>query len=171
VFDDATVARIAARFKRLLEQMARHPTLALAEYEKLSEPGSSLLAEPDQAMPALAPPVDPKPMADAPAAAASGSMPRTAVEIAIAEIWRSLLNLDQIHLSDNFFDLGGHSLLAMRAANEIRKQFGIDPHLHHLIFENLGQVAGGIEQELSRIAAPSDHKKSWWNAVLHRFIP
>src|SRR5690606_9728895 len=101
----------------------------------------------------------------------SPSRPRTTVEIAVAEIWRSLLNLDQINLTDNFFDLGGHSLLAMRAANEIRRRFGIDPHLHHLIFENLGQVSAGIEQELSKIPAPSEQKKRWWNAVLHRFIP
>jgi hypothetical protein len=101
----------------------------------------------------------------------AAALPSTTVEIAVAEIWRSLLNLDQIHVTDNFFDLGGHSLLAMRAANEIRRKFGIDPHLHHLIFENLGQVAGNIEKELATAQAPSGPKRSWWNAVMHRFAP
>ena len=101
----------------------------------------------------------------------AAGLPSSSVEIAVAEIWRSLLNLDEIHVTDNFFDLGGHSLLAMRAANEIRRKFGIDPHLHHLIFENLGQVAGNIEKELATAQAPSGQKRSWWNAVMHRFVP
>lgn len=33
------------------------------------------------------------------------------LELAIADIWKSLLGLDEVGVNDNFFDLGGHSLL------------------------------------------------------------
>ncbi|MEX0445248.1 amino acid adenylation domain-containing protein [Xenorhabdus sp. SGI246] len=43
--------------------------------------------------------------------------PQGEVEIALATIWRELLEVEQISRYDNFFALGGHSLLAMRMIN------------------------------------------------------
>nr|WP_223281648.1 non-ribosomal peptide synthetase [Xenorhabdus griffiniae] len=43
--------------------------------------------------------------------------PQGEVEIAMAAIWRELLEVEQIGRYDNFFALGGHSLLAMRMIN------------------------------------------------------
>uniref|UniRef100_UPI0036D9FE30 amino acid adenylation domain-containing protein n=1 Tax=Photorhabdus sp. RM322S TaxID=3342825 RepID=UPI0036D9FE30 len=43
--------------------------------------------------------------------------PQGEVEIALAAIWRELLDVEQIGRYDNFFALGGHSLLAMRMIN------------------------------------------------------
>ncbi|WP_422824115.1 amino acid adenylation domain-containing protein, partial [Xenorhabdus entomophaga] len=43
--------------------------------------------------------------------------PQGEVEIALAAIWRELLEVEQIGRYDNFFALGGHSLLAMRMIN------------------------------------------------------
>jgi thioesterase domain-containing protein/acyl carrier protein len=50
--------------------------------------------------------------------------PATPVEETLAAIWRSVLNLDEISVHDNFFDLGGHSILAIRIFSEIESQLG-----------------------------------------------
>ncbi|WP_245800294.1 non-ribosomal peptide synthetase [Thiomonas intermedia] len=86
----------------------------------------------------------PAPRADAPArkAGATGSeQPGTPEEHQIAEIWHELLGVDQVLLTDNFFDLGGHSLLAMRAVIAIEQQLGWRIAPRRLIFESLGQIA------------------------------
>jgi arthrofactin-type cyclic lipopeptide synthetase C len=40
--------------------------------------------------------------------------PRGEVELQLAAIWKSTLNLNRVGADDNFFELGGHSLLAAR---------------------------------------------------------
>ena len=51
--------------------------------------------------------------------------PRNAVEEKIVEIWRDILELDQVGITDNFFDLGGHSLLATRVFSRILQVYGV----------------------------------------------
>ncbi|HEX3128840.1 MAG TPA: non-ribosomal peptide synthase/polyketide synthase [Thermoanaerobaculia bacterium] len=52
--------------------------------------------------------------------------PHTATEVALAELWASLLGVERAGLTDNFFDLGGHSLIATRLVSRISETFGID---------------------------------------------
>jgi amino acid adenylation domain-containing protein len=51
--------------------------------------------------------------------------PRTPEEEKLAEIWRQVLKLDQVGITDDFFDLGGHSLLATQIISRIRSQFRV----------------------------------------------
>jgi len=44
-------------------------------------------------------------------------------EVALAEIWREILEVENIGRSDNFFDLGGHSLLVPRVHRRIKDHF------------------------------------------------
>ncbi len=47
------------------------------------------------------------------------------VEEIILTIWRELLGLKSIHLSDNFFEIGGHSLIAIRFIIKLENELGI----------------------------------------------
>ncbi|WP_187281041.1 non-ribosomal peptide synthetase [Nonomuraea sp. C10] len=57
--------------------------------------------------------------------------PRTELEVAVAAIWRRVLDLDgtpgaEIGAHDDFFDLGGHSMLATRLRFALRQELGAD---------------------------------------------
>ncbi|PSL44993.1 amino acid adenylation domain-containing protein [Chitinophaga niastensis] len=49
--------------------------------------------------------------------------PRNSLEQTMADIWKRILNIQQVGIYDNFFDLGGHSLLVMRLTTEIWEAF------------------------------------------------
>lgn len=49
--------------------------------------------------------------------------PQTPTELALAEIWRDLLGLEQLGLDDGFFDLGGDSLQAVVLMARIEAKF------------------------------------------------
>jgi acyl carrier protein len=71
----------------------------------------------------------------------------------IAEVWSSLLGIDGISASDNFFDLGGHSLLAMKVIDEIEARKGVRMNVRSLIFETLGRVAAELDRALAEKAS------------------
>ncbi|HYG61206.1 MAG TPA: amino acid adenylation domain-containing protein, partial [Thermoanaerobaculia bacterium] len=52
--------------------------------------------------------------------------PRTPVEELVAGLWSSVLGIERIGRSDNFFALGGHSLLATRVLSRLHGAFGVD---------------------------------------------
>ncbi|MGF1480497.1 MAG: amino acid adenylation domain-containing protein [Cyanophyceae cyanobacterium] len=60
------------------------------------------------------------------------TVPHTAVERQLAEIWRTLLNLEAISLTDNFFEIGGHSLLAIQLLTLVQQTFAVDVQLKYL---------------------------------------
>ncbi|MDI1475044.1 non-ribosomal peptide synthetase [Polyangium sp. y55x31] len=62
-----------------------------------------------------------------------GAAPRTATEEVVARIWRDVLGVSRVSVSDDFFGLGGHSLLIVKVAARIRTTLGIDPPLQLLL--------------------------------------
>lgn len=54
-------------------------------------------------------------------AAGTGSPPRSSMEESIAQVWRSVLDLEVIDCDENFFDLGGSSLLLIEAHARLQK--------------------------------------------------
>ncbi|HKP35520.1 MAG TPA: amino acid adenylation domain-containing protein [Pyrinomonadaceae bacterium] len=52
--------------------------------------------------------------------------PSTEIEIELARVWSSLLNIDTPGVNDNFFELGGNSLLAGQVIVRVRHHFNIE---------------------------------------------
>ncbi len=75
--------------------------------------------------------------------------PETPLEIAISEMWSTLINIESIGKKDNFFSLGGHSITAAKLSAILSKTLNI-PVPVSLIFEEstLEKYAQRIEQTL-----------------------
>ncbi len=57
---------------------------------------------------------------------ASSQSPESALEKSLHALWKSLLHLEELSVTANFFDVGGHSLNAMALINEVHKLHGIE---------------------------------------------
>ncbi|MFM8320497.1 MAG: condensation domain-containing protein, partial [Chloroflexota bacterium] len=55
--------------------------------------------------------------------------PTNELEAQLIEIWREVLELDEIGLDDSFIELGGHSLLAIRLLARVENRLGASPPL------------------------------------------
>ena len=75
------------------------------------------------------------------------SLPRSAAEQSIAQVWRSVLDLDAIDCDQNFFDLGGSSLLLIEAHARLQKSFAaalpITMLFEHPTVRSLARALGG----------------------------
>jgi amino acid adenylation domain-containing protein len=58
--------------------------------------------------------------------------PRNETEQRIAEIWKRVLQVNEIGIDDNFFTAGGHSLLATRVMTAIRKELEVQVSISDL---------------------------------------
>ncbi|MDY7229484.1 amino acid adenylation domain-containing protein [Hyalangium rubrum] len=89
-------------------------------------------------------------------AAADFQAPRTPLEIRLAEIWREVLAVAQVGLSDNFFDLGGHSMKAVQVLARVQEEWRVDVSLR-VLFEQptLGAMAKHLEAQQPGKAAAS----------------
>jgi amino acid adenylation domain-containing protein len=74
------------------------------------------------------------------------SLPRTPTEESLAEIWRTVLGVDEVSVDDDFFELGGHSLLAIKVVTHLRRRFDVEFPLRRL-FEapTIAALAESIE--------------------------
>src|SRR4030095_7844135 len=73
--------------------------------------------------------------------------PRTPVELRLAKILCSLLNIGEVSANDNFFLLGGHSLLGTQLIAKIRSAFGVDMALRTLFdAPSIAELSGEIER-------------------------
>jgi len=80
--------------------------------------------------------------------------PESEIELQMAEIWKGLLNIEQITVHYNFFDLGGHSLMALLIISAMRKQLYTEIEIiellnHPNIFELSRIIEANSELELN----------------------
>ncbi len=80
--------------------------------------------------------------------------PRTPLEEKLASLWQSVLGIDSVGITDDFFDVGGNSLLVMRLFSELEALFDqrlplveifVAPTIEKMA-ERLEQVVGADEK-------------------------
>jgi amino acid adenylation domain-containing protein len=76
--------------------------------------------------------------------------PRTATEVIIADVWRSVLNLPRVDANDNFFDLGGSSLGALKVVGQLGRQHRIAVTPREIIFGTLAELAAAADARAER---------------------
>lgn len=60
--------------------------------------------------------------------------PEGALETAVLDIWCSVLGVEDLGVTDNFFSVGGHSLAAIKVVSMIRERLAVNPPIN-LLFE------------------------------------
>ncbi len=79
-------------------------------------------------------------------------LPRNEYEIKIQEIWKQLLEKENIGINDNFFDLGGHSLLLIKLKSKLEKTFGLKQAISVVElfrYPTIERQAGFIEENVT----------------------
>jgi amino acid adenylation domain-containing protein len=72
--------------------------------------------------------------------------PRSVTEIEIAALWKNLLQLESVTISDDFFELGGDSLLATRLATAMREKFAVELPLGRMMSApTIGALAAFVD--------------------------
>ena len=75
--------------------------------------------------------------------------PRDALELRIAQLWETVLKVQPIGITDNFFERGGHSLLAVRMMAQLSRQIGRELPLALILQKQTVQdLATYLRQEL-----------------------
>ena len=81
--------------------------------------------------------------------------PRSEIEQEIASVWQEVLGIDDVGVTDNFFDLGGHSLQATQVHGKLRARFEKDLRLFELFqFPTIAAMAKYINDEYVEESAP-----------------
>src|SRR5690242_2784038 len=89
----------------------------------------------------------PEPGVDRPELESEFVAPRTPTEQVLAEIWASVLGLEEVGVTDDFFDLGGHSILVTRVASAVRETFGVELPLGVLfVHQTVAELAVMVEE-------------------------
>ena len=80
---------------------------------------------------------------------AAPGAPRDATEAALAAIWRDILGVDELGVTDDFFELGGDSLAVARALARIRGELGVELTIGTLF---RATTVALLAREIARIA-------------------
>ncbi|HEU5382932.1 MAG TPA: SDR family NAD(P)-dependent oxidoreductase [Ktedonobacteraceae bacterium] len=90
--------------------------------------------------------------------------PRNELERKIAALWEQLLGIEQVGISDNFFDLGGNSLLGGDLIVHMRKTFNIEDLPAYVLYEapSVAAMAQYLEQSQNQAVSVSEkvHERS-----------
>ncbi|MBB5857455.1 non-ribosomal peptide synthetase [Amycolatopsis umgeniensis] len=83
--------------------------------------------------------------------------PRDPAEQLITDIWREVLGVDRVGVTDDFFALGGHSLLATRVLAQLRRAFAVELPLRRLfeattVAELAQAVTQAVEDEITGLS-------------------
>ena len=80
--------------------------------------------------------------------------PRNATEVALCEIWQTLLRVEKIGIHDNFFQLGGDSILSIQVVARANKA-GIPLTTRQLFAsQTIAELAMGVADEAKALEVP-----------------
>jgi acyl carrier protein len=79
--------------------------------------------------------------------------PESDTELAIAELWRDSIGIDQVGIDDDFLDLGGDSLLAVQLVGRITQRFGTDVSVAQLFEHRTVRALAATIQQYDRVPA------------------
>jgi thioesterase domain-containing protein len=124
LFDTASAEAIGERYTDVLANFARNAQQTVADLvAALPVFLDGLLQSPGETSAAgTAPPATPHPY----------EAPSGKTETSIAQVWRDLLNHEQISRHDDFFELGGISLMAVQMISRLRPLLGVQVSLRDL---------------------------------------
>ncbi len=144
LYEPATVNRLIAQMRHLLEEIMTNPNRRISEFSfpensSAGVPERSANGNGNSAQTATAPTAPAHlEMRSAPQHAVRQHHgrdyvpPRDEVETELIRIWKSVLG-QEVDVLDDFFDLGGHSLLAGRLLNRIEDRLGVELSLASLL--------------------------------------
>jgi amino acid adenylation domain-containing protein len=73
--------------------------------------------------------------------------PRSPIEEMLVQIWKEVLQVEDVRINDNFFDLGGHSLLATSLTIRLRQLFELEFSLQSIFAAStIAEMAEVIEK-------------------------
>ena len=86
--------------------------------------------------------------------------PQSEQEAALSKLWASILGVDQVGVTDNFFNLGGQSLLATRLVSRMSRTLGVSIQVRQL-FENpsIRSLLRHLEHQSSILDRPAISKR------------
>ncbi|SFN56516.1 non-ribosomal peptide synthetase [Xenorhabdus japonica] len=94
--------------------------------------------------------------------------PQGEIEQKLAEVWQSLLGLEQVGRHDNFFELGGHSLLTVQMASRLRQVFNTKLDLQDLFTR---PILSDLAQSLNTASQSTQHSLSSHQLIQQVILP
>jgi acyl carrier protein len=147
IIDGATARLMRDGYLALMTRVSENPELSIGELIEQGEDLQRLRHWGQQARRGDA--TEPR------AAMAASAQPGTPDEQKLATIWKELLNIDEVHTSDNFFDVGGHSLMAVEMATRVQRETGVRLNLLDIANGTLATLAAELAAAPS---ASNDHR-------------
>lgn len=106
----------------------------------------------------------PAPTHDMERSVAASDLPGSDHERIMVRIWEELLEIDDVHVFDTFFDLGGHSLLTLKVVSRFEEETGIRLNPADLVIRTLRQLVAGLDATTDNV--PSSQKEEKQNSGL-----
>ncbi|TNE39984.1 MAG: amino acid adenylation domain-containing protein, partial [Alphaproteobacteria bacterium] len=163
--------------QRLIGYVVQEPGNVFSDSDILEKLGERL---PKYMIPSVVAPIDEMPLTpnrkvnyrelpkvDLNLVARDETRPTTKLEEELVEIWRKVLNIDNIGVHADFFELGGHSLLAVRLFHQIRQKYSLDLPISTLFMNPTVQtLAEKLGEDLNR---KSESEEEDWSTttVIH----
>jgi len=144
LFDATTIERFAADFAGVLREGLTAPEAVLTRRGGSSDPPA---VQTRRGGPS-----------DRPAENVAHTKPATPAEQALAEIWRQVLRLDEVSVTDNFFEVGGDSIVSIQVIAQLRDRgWRVDPRqiFRHQTIRALAAVAEPVAAPVATTEEPA----------------